>query len=213
MNPTGIQSISIDCRLASAIRISLIAVALVSGVIGPTGYAWGDKGSGSGGGSSGSSGSGSSGGSDSGGSGSGSSGSGSSGGGSDNSGSGSSNSGSGSSGSDDGGSGNSGSGSENSRGTSSDDGSHATPSGSGNQERVYQGGWRERIRNGRYEVFDPQGRSVINRKAIPADALRIDKSNSSLRRFRIAIALRAATRRLPCDCAPAVSAGCWSCDV
>ena len=182
MNPRGIRSISIDCRAASAMRVSLIAVALLSGVIGPTNYAWGDKGSGSGGGSSGSSGSGSSGGSDSGGSGSGSSGSGSnsgsSGEGSDNSGSGSNNSGSGSGGSDDGGSGNSGSGSENSRGTSNDDGSHATPSRAGRLERVYQGGWRERIRNGRYEIFDPQGRSVINRKAIPADALRIDKSSS-----------------------------------
>ncbi|SDP88324.1 hypothetical protein SAMN05428967_4072 [Phyllobacterium sp. YR620] len=177
MSRAGIRSIATDCRAASAIRVSLLAVALLSGVIGPTSYAWGDKGSGSG--SSGSSGSGSSGGSGSGSSGSGSSGSGSnsgSSGGSDNSGSGSSNSGSGSGGSQ--GSSSSGSGSENSRANSSDSESHATPSLSAGQERVYQGGWTERIRNGRYEIFDPQGRSVINRKAIPADALRIDKSSS-----------------------------------
>ncbi|SFJ41023.1 hypothetical protein SAMN04515648_3898 [Phyllobacterium sp. CL33Tsu] len=176
MNRAGIRSIATDYRAASVIRVSLLAVALLSGVIGPTSYAWGDKGSGSG--SSGSSGSGSSGGSGSGSSGSGSSGSGSnsgSGGGSDNSGSGSSNSGSGSGGSR--GSSSSGSGSDNSRANSSDSESHA-PSRSAGQERVYQGGWTERIRNGRYEIFDPQGRSVINRKAIPADALRIDKSSS-----------------------------------
>lgn len=156
MNRAGIRSIATDCRAASAIRVSLLAVALLSGVIGPTSYAWGDKGSGSNSGSGG----------DSDNSGSGSS----------NSGSGSSNSGSGSGGSR--GSSSSGSGSESSRANSSDSESHATPSRSAGQERVYQGGWTERIRNGRYEIFDPQGRSVINRKAIPADALRIDKSSS-----------------------------------
>jgi hypothetical protein len=35
--------------------------------------------------------------------------------------------------------------------------------------RTYEGGWRTRIRNGRYEVFDPNGRLVIRRKAKSAD--------------------------------------------
>ncbi|KQR76033.1 hypothetical protein [Rhizobium sp. Leaf341] len=42
----------------------------------------------------------------------------------------------------------------------------------GDESRFYTGGWREQIRNGRYEVFDPAGRLVIRREAVPADYLR-----------------------------------------
>lgn len=39
----------------------------------------------------------------------------------------------------------------------------------GNMERSYEGGWRARIKGGRYEVFDPAGRMVIRRKAKSSD--------------------------------------------
>lgn len=150
-------------------RVLLPGVALLLGLLGPIEAAWSDQGPG-GGGHSGSSGSGSSG---------------SGGGGSDNSGSGSSGSGSsGSSGTS--GSGSSGKGSEGSsggnsgpsgqsRGESGDDAERGSPA-SNRQERVYEGGWKERIRNGRYQIFDPEGRRVIDRKAQPADAARINQA-------------------------------------
>lgn len=131
--------------------------------------AWAEKGSGDGGSSGSSGGSGS-------GSGSGSSGS-------DHSGS----SGSGHSGSsgssDTSGSGTSGSGTSGSSGSRSSDDSGGSRSGgdrhgrgdertgsiSRREDRAFDGGWRERIRNGRYELFDPEGRLVIRRTAKSSD--------------------------------------------
>jgi hypothetical protein len=40
---------------------------------------------------------------------------------------------------------------------------------SGSEDRAYDGGWRERISNGRYELFDPDGRLVIRRAAKGGD--------------------------------------------
>lgn len=37
------------------------------------------------------------------------------------------------------------------------------------REREFSGGWRVQIRQGRYRVFDPAGRLVINRKARDSD--------------------------------------------
>ncbi|MCM2475503.1 hypothetical protein HGO38_18640 [Rhizobium sp. CG5] len=53
-------------------------------------------------------------------------------------------------------------------------GSDDSARGSGDkdaQERrhTYDGGWLAQIRNGRYQVFDPAGRLVINREARTAD--------------------------------------------
>ncbi|MGO7211240.1 hypothetical protein ACCS75_09100 [Rhizobium ruizarguesonis] len=108
----------------------------------------------------------------------------------DSGGSGSDHSGSDHSGSDDSGSGNSGSGDSGSGGhgsgdDGSDDSGSSSHSGKGSgsddsgrggkgkdrQERqhTYDGGWRAQIRNGRYQVFDPAGRVVINRKARVSD--------------------------------------------
>lgn len=39
----------------------------------------------------------------------------------------------------------------------------------GERRHTYDGGWRAQIRNGRYQVFDPAGRVVINRKARISD--------------------------------------------
>lgn len=132
-----------------ACTVILCAMSVVAGPV----CAWADKGSGGGGSS---------------GSGSGSSGSGSSG--SDHSGS----SGSGSSGSSGSGSGSSGSHSSDDGGSRSGSGRHGgrddrTGSISQREDRAFDGGWRERIRNGRYELFDPEGRLVIRRDAKKAD--------------------------------------------
>ncbi|WP_197728911.1 hypothetical protein [Rhizobium leguminosarum] len=94
--------------------------------------------------------------------------------------SGSDHSGSGGHGSGDDGSDNSGSSSHSGKGSggddASDDGGGSDDSGRGGkgkdgQERqhTYDGGWRAQIRNGRYQVFDPAGRVVINRKARVSD--------------------------------------------
>ncbi|WP_197728714.1 hypothetical protein [Rhizobium leguminosarum] len=94
--------------------------------------------------------------------------------------SGSGDSGSGGHGSGDDGSDNSGSSSHSGKGSggddASDDGGGSDDSGRGGkgkdgQERqhTYDGGWRAQIRNGRYQVFDPAGRVVINRKARVSD--------------------------------------------
>lgn len=40
------------------------------------------------------------------------------------------------------------------------------------ESRSYKGGWRERIENGSYEVFDPAGRLVIRRPVTLRDYLR-----------------------------------------
>jgi hypothetical protein len=42
----------------------------------------------------------------------------------------------------------------------------------GDEKRAYKGGWREQIRKGNYEVFDPAGRLVIRRKVTLSDYLR-----------------------------------------
>ncbi|WP_197725645.1 hypothetical protein [Rhizobium leguminosarum] len=94
--------------------------------------------------------------------------------------SGSGDSGSGGHGSGDDGSDNSGSSSHSGKGSGGDDASDdrggSDDSGRGGkgkdgQERqhTYDGGWRAQIRNGRYQVFDPAGRVVINRKARVSD--------------------------------------------
>ena len=92
--------------------------------------------------------------------------------------SGSDDSGSGGHGSDDGGSDDSGSSSHDDNGSGADDaGGGSDDSGRGSsrgknaQERrhTYDGGWRAQIRNGRYQVFDPAGRMVIDRRARPSD--------------------------------------------
>jgi hypothetical protein len=94
--------------------------------------------------------------------------------------SGSGDSGSGGHSSGDDGSDNSGSSSHSGKGSggddASDDGGGSDDSGRGGkgkdgQERqhTYDGGWRAQIRNGRYQVFDPAGRVVINRKARVSD--------------------------------------------
>lgn len=94
---------------------------------------------------------------------------------------GSGDSGSGHSGSDnDGGSDHSGASSHSGKGSSgddaSDDGGGSDDSGHGGKQRdgeerrhTYDGGWRAQIRNGRYQVFDPAGRVVINRKVRMSD--------------------------------------------
>jgi hypothetical protein len=41
------------------------------------------------------------------------------------------------------------------------------------EDRAYDGGWHERIRNGRYELFDPDGRLVIRRAAKGSDVDRV----------------------------------------
>jgi hypothetical protein len=155
--------------IGSLIRILPVILALLT--LGLSTPAWADKGSGGGGGSSGG---GSSGGGSSGGSGGGSSGS---------------SGGSGHSGSDgSSGSGHSGSSNSGSSGGShsgSDDGSasgrdeagseHGNGVDSGNRStetHVYSGGWRERISGGRYQIFDPAGRSVTNRRATAKDFAR-----------------------------------------
>ncbi|MDE1993707.1 MAG: hypothetical protein KGI75_14480 [Rhizobiaceae bacterium] len=133
--------------IVTAVLFSLLVGSLCPGT------AMADKGSGGGGsGSSGSGGSGSSGSSSSGHSGSSDSSgsSGSSGSGHQNDGS---NSGSGSGADDDGGGGGS-----DSRGRSAK-----------GDDRSYEGGWHERITNGHYELYDPQGRLVIRRSATKAD--------------------------------------------
>jgi len=95
--------------------------------------------------------------------------------GSDNSGS----SGSGGRGSgDDGGSDHSGTSSNSGKGNGGGDdhGGGGDDSGHGGKQRdgeerqhTYDGGWRAQIRNGRYQVFDPAGRVVINRKVRMSD--------------------------------------------
>lgn len=97
--------------------------------------------------------------------------------GSDNSGSGSGNSGSGSSGS---GNSDSGSGSGNSGSGSSNSGSGSQGNGKSsagprlqevglNLHLTYSNGWEEEILNGRYELKDPQGRTVSRRSATKVD--------------------------------------------
>jgi hypothetical protein len=49
-----------------------------------------------------------------------------------------------------------------------------TGSISRSDDRAYDGGWHERIRNGRYELFDPDGRLVIRRAAKGSDIDRRD---------------------------------------
>ncbi|MFB2554037.1 hypothetical protein [Ensifer soli] len=49
-------------------------------------------------------------------------------------------------------------------GTQEDRADGARESG-GDRQRVYAEGWRVEIRKGRYRVFDPNGRLVINRQA------------------------------------------------
>ncbi len=53
-------------------------------------------------------------------------------------------------------------GNDTSRGGKNDDGAQ-------DRRRTYEGGWRVQIRHGRYQVFDPAGRVVINRKAKASD--------------------------------------------
>lgn len=132
-------------------------------------------------------------GSDGSGGGSDSSGSGSGGGGSDNSGSGSDNSGHGGGGDDGDGSGNSGSGrSGGDDGDAGGDYSGGDPIGrfmealgafggvessqrdGGSIELHYDDGWREVISNGRYRLFDRQGRQVVGRAANRLDFERMD---------------------------------------
>lgn len=132
-------------------------------------------------------------GSDGSGGGSDSSGSGSGGGGSDNSGSGSDNSGHGGGGDDGDGSGNSGSGrSGGDDGDAGGDYSGGDPIGrfmealgafggvessqrdGGSIELHYDDGWREVIANGRYRLFDRQGRQVVGRAANRLDFERMD---------------------------------------
>ncbi|WP_139276080.1 hypothetical protein [Pararhizobium antarcticum] len=51
-----------------------------------------------------------------------------------------------------------------------DDSGHGGKRREGEERRhTYDGGWRAQIRNGRYQVFDPAGRVVINRKARMSD--------------------------------------------
>jgi hypothetical protein len=89
--------------------------------------------------------------------------------------SGSDDGGSGGHGSDDGGSDDSGSSSHSGKGSGGDasddnDSGRDGKSKDGQERRhTYDGGWRAQIRNGRYQVFDPAGRVVINRKARISD--------------------------------------------
>jgi hypothetical protein len=162
--PGGVRQLSV--------RNGLMLAALASLVILTPAIARADGGEGSGGGSSGGSGSSSHSGEGSGGGSSGGSGSGShSGEGSDGGGSGHGPS---SGGSDDGGSKRSGSGDDH-----SGRGGETRRSGrldtSATAERTLNGGWRERIDHGRYQVFDPQGRTVIRRPATAQDYRRFQR--------------------------------------
>lgn len=77
--------------------------------------------------------------------------------------------------SDSGGHGSNDSGSNSGRGGGDDlDGGETARDGkndesSRDRRRTYEGGWRVQIRHGRYQVFDPAGRVVINRKAKASD--------------------------------------------
>lgn len=52
----------------------------------------------------------------------------------------------------------------------SDDSGHGGKQRGGEERRhTYDGGWRAQIRNGRYQVFDPAGRVVINRRVRMSD--------------------------------------------
>lgn len=57
-----------------------------------------------------------------------------------------------------------------------DVGSSGKLSGSESQgsdtEKAYSGGWLERIVKGRYQLFDPAGRKVIDRRATSSDRTR-----------------------------------------
>ena len=70
------------------------------------------------------------------------------------------------------GSANSGSGSSSSSGSSGSVTSNFTKVG-GNLRLVYSNGWEERIRNGRYRLTDPKGRTVSFRAATEADVIRM----------------------------------------
>lgn len=76
---------------------------------------------------------------------------------------------------DSGGHGSDDSGSNSGRGGGDDRDDGETARGGKNDEssrdrrRTYEGGWRVQIRHGRYQVFDPAGRVVINRKAKASD--------------------------------------------
>ncbi len=95
-----------------------------------------------------------------------------SGGGDSGGGGGSNSSGSGSSGggSDDHGASGNGNGGSKARGSS---GNRGRASIGGNVELRYSNGWRERIRNGRYRLTDPKGRTVRDRPATQEDAVRM----------------------------------------
>lgn len=163
MQRRGVNRLAVDLRFhGAALRAAVMVIGLALLLAVPHG-GWakdggsGDSGSGSDHSGSDSSGSGSSGSDDSG----------------------SDDSGSGGHGSDDGGSDDSGSSSHGGTGSSSHDGSDDSDrvgggksdvSGRGGKDglerwHTYDGGWRAQIRNGRYQVFDPAGRVVINRKA------------------------------------------------
>jgi hypothetical protein len=42
-------------------------------------------------------------------------------------------------------------------------------------QKQYSGGWLERVRNGRYQLFDPAGRTVIDRPSTRLDRDRVKK--------------------------------------
>lgn len=61
------------------------------------------------------------------------------------------------------------------RGSGDDSKSDGGSGTGGPREQVYDGGWRERLAGSRYQVFDPRGRVVIDRRATARDRARFRK--------------------------------------